>query len=69
MMLSLFFLYHLFMATQGTTTNERAKRSDFLFHFENKLEYLQKWKEDFSVHDVHERDRKRFVVDPNWTLP
>eukprot|EP00347_Sterkiella_histriomuscorum_P016464 403353078 len=67
-MLGLFFLYHFYMATQGTTTNERSKRSDFKFYFETKKEYLEEWKKDYGVFDLKEVDKKKFLLDEKWTI-
>ncbi len=42
-MLGLFFGYHFMLAMTGVTTNERAKRSDFKFLHETKIEYFELW--------------------------
>ncbi|CDW87623.1 dhhc zinc finger domain containing protein [Stylonychia lemnae] len=66
-MLTLFFLYHLYMATSGTTTNERSKRSDFSYYFETKVEYLEEWKANFEKFEVKDVDKKKFALDEKWT--
>lgn len=49
------------MAISGTTTNERAKRSDFKYYYESKLEYLEEWKKNFGKDLSHdEKDKKHF---------
>ena len=50
-MLTLFFIYHLWMALKNTTTNERAKRSDLIYYFERKANLLQEWKDQFPSKD------------------
>ena len=42
-MLSLFFLYHLWLAMTNVTTNERYKKAALQGYYEDKLEFLQHW--------------------------
>ena len=44
-MLSIFFLYHLYMVSFDLTTNERAKHADFNYYFKQKKECLKNWLE------------------------
>jgi hypothetical protein len=65
-MLTLFFGYHVFMAIQNTTTNERAKRSDFKMYFINKIELLEEWEKNFykeGGYKLSEEDLKVFTID------
>ena len=59
-MLTLFFLYHLYMATSGTTTNERSKRSDYKFHYEIKIEILNDWRDNYDSFKLNESDKRRY---------
>ena len=33
------------MALENATTNERSKRSDFVHYYENKIDYLEDWRD------------------------
>jgi hypothetical protein len=48
-MLTFFFLYHVYMALQNATTNERAKKSDLLMLNGNKMETLKNWSAKFGA--------------------
>jgi len=66
-MLSLFFLYHLWMATSGVTTNERSKKSDLRFYLETRIEYLETWLNNIGNELTHnEADVKKFQIDAKW---
>ena len=47
-MLSLFTLYHLWLASTNVTTNERYKRAALQSYYEDRVELLKSWKERFS---------------------
>ncbi len=66
-MIGLFFLYHLVLALDGTTTNERTKRSDFNFFYESKKEFLEEWAKNKETFVLREVDIKRYKLDKNWT--
>ncbi len=64
-MLWFFFSYHLVMSLQGTTTNERAKISDFAFYYEKKGELIAEWVKDLKK-ELTEREIKVFELDTKW---
>ena len=69
-MIGLFFLYHLLLALDGATTNERQKRSDYLYFYENKKELLVKWldqKNDSKEFDLKENLAKKYKLEKSWT--
>lgn len=65
-MLNLFFGYHVYMAIQNTTTNERAKKSDFKMYFNKKIELCEEWEKNFHKEEgykISEEDLKMFTID------
>ena len=68
-LLSLFTLYHLWLASTNVTTNERYKRATFLNYYDDKLEFLTDWKKDFNDKSmkIPEDVLKTFLVDEKWT--
>ena len=68
-LLSLFTIYHLWLASANVTTNERYKRATFLNYYEDKLEFLKDWKKDFDDKSITipEDVLKTFQGDEKWT--
>ena len=65
-MLTVFFLYHVWMALKNTTTNERAKKSDIKYFYERRMLILEEMKETPGC-TVCERDRESFDINIKWT--
>ena len=66
-MLTLFFLYHLWMSIHNTTTNERSKRSDLRYYYEKKEEFLELWLSEKDTYTFKHREKEQYQVDEKWT--
>ena len=59
-MLSLFTLYHIWLASTSVTTNERYKSAGHLNYFDDKLELLSDWKKSYETFEVSLELQKSF---------
>lgn len=66
-MLTGFGLYHVNLAMNNVTTNESYKRAAFETYFEEKIDFLEQWKEFGDGFKFEEREKKLFEVDEKWT--
>jgi len=57
-MLSLFTLYHVWLASTSVTTNERFKNAAFLNYYDDKLEFLNDWKKNYETFEVNQELQK-----------
>ena len=70
-MLTVFTIYHVNLACNDVTTNERYKSAAFNNYYTDKVEFLNKWKTSLSTPEnpmeITDEDIKNFQIDTQWT--